>query len=85
MAKSIYVNLDRAEIGKLLKGSEVSEFLKKVGEDVASRAGSDFKVEIDTESRKSRVVANVIDPRPDARFREMRTGNLARALGASSK
>lgn len=85
MAKSVYVNLDRAEIGKLLKGREVSNFLREIGEDVASKAGPDFIVEIDTQSRKSRVVANVIDPRPEARFIEMRTGALARALGATSK
>ncbi len=85
MANSVYINLDRAEIGKLLKSSEVANFLKEVGEDVASKAGPDFRVEIDTESRKSRVVANVIDPRPEARFIEMRTGALARALGATKK
>ena len=85
MAKKVYVNLDRAEIGRFLKGSEVTNFLRKVGEGVASRAGSDYTVQIDTQSRKSRAVANVIDSRREARFIEMRTGNLARALGASKK
>lgn len=85
MARNFYVNLDRAEIGRFLKGSEVTSFLREVGEDVAARAGSDYSVEIDTQSRKSRAVANVIDARPEARFIEMRTGNLARALGASKK
>jgi hypothetical protein len=85
LARNFYVNLDRAEIGRFLKGSEVTSFLREVGEDVAARAGSDYSVEIDTQSRKSRAVANVIDARPEARFIEMRTGNLARALGASKK
>jgi hypothetical protein len=79
------VHLDKAEIGRFLKGPEVSSFLREVGEAVADNAGPEYSVDIDTQSRKSRVVANVIDSRPEARFIEMRTGRLARALGATRK
>ena len=85
VSSRIYVNLDRAEIGKFLKGPEVVGFLREVGEAVASNAGPDYIVEVDTTSRKSRAVANVMDTRPGARFIEARTGTLARALGATKK
>lgn len=86
MAKArVQVKLDSQEIRKLLKGNDVGDFLFDLGEKVANSAGPDYKTEKDFESRKTRVVVNVIDPRPEAKFIEMKTGRLARALGANSK
>ena len=86
MAKArVTVKLDSDEVRKLLKSNDVADFLFDLGEDVASSAGSDYKAVKDFESRKTRVVVNVIDPRPEAKFIEMKTGRLARALGAVSK
>ena len=75
--------LDSPEIRKLLKGPEVSSFLVKVGEAVASNAGPEYSVVLDTTSRKTRALVNVVDTRREAKFLEMRTGRLARALGAT--
>jgi hypothetical protein len=86
MAKGrIYVKLDSPEIKKLLKGPEVKDFLLDLGNDVASKAGPEYKAIADTTSRKSRVVVNVIDPRPKAKYTEMKYGKLARALGEVSR
>lgn len=82
MAKGIYVQLDSGEIRELLRSSEVGNFLEEIGDQVATRAGSEYEVQVDYTSRKSRVVVNVIDPREGALFREQQTGNLARALGS---
>jgi hypothetical protein len=81
----VQVKLDSVEIRKLLKGNDVGDFLFDLGEKVANSAGPDYKTEKDFESRKTRVVVNVIDPRPEAKFIEMKTGRLSRALGANSK
>lgn len=81
----IHVKLDSDEIKKLLKSQELTDFLKDRGEDVASNAGAEYEVQVDRESRKTRVVVNVIDPRPAAKFIEMQTGRLARALGEASR
>ena len=85
MANLVYVNLDRAEVRNLLKSPEVASFLLGIGETVASKAGPEYKAEVDNKSRKSRVVVNVVDDRKEARFIEMSTGRLARALGESKK
>jgi hypothetical protein len=81
----VVVDLDSVEIRKLLKSRDVADFLYDLGDSVASAAGPDYKAVRDFESRKTRVVVNVIDPRPEAKFIEMKTGRLARALGAVSK
>lgn len=81
----VTIKLDSPEIRKLLKGQEVADFLLDLGNQVASAAGSDYDAVKDFDSRKTRVVVNVIDPRPEAKFIEMRTGRLARALGQVSK
>ena len=81
----VYVNLDRAEVRNLLKSPEVASFLLGIGETVASKAGPEYRAEVDTEARQSRVVVNVVDDRREARFIEMSTGRLARALGESKK
>jgi hypothetical protein len=81
----ILVKLDSSEIRELLKSNDVADYLLELGNEVADKAGPDYLAEVDRESRKSRVVVNVIDPRPEARFVEMSTGRLARALGAASK
>jgi hypothetical protein len=81
----VVVKLDSEEIRKLLKGNDVADYLAKLGDSVASSAGPEYKAVKDFESRKTRVVVNVIDPRPEAKFIEMKTGRLARALGAVSK
>jgi hypothetical protein len=81
MAKArIQVKLDSDEIRKLLKSTEVGTFLIGIGQEVASAAGGDYDVEADYNSRKSRVVVNVKDTSEGAMFREMSTGNLARAV-----
>ena len=80
----VEVKLDSPEIRKLLKSNDLAEFLMGIGDAVASKAGGEYSAEI-SNARKSRVVVNVIDPRPEARFIEMKTGNLARALGATKK
>jgi hypothetical protein len=85
LARFAYVQLDSSEVRKLLKSPEVASYLLSLGETVASKAGPEYKAEIDNESRKSRVVVNVVDDRKEARFIEMRTGRLARALGESKK
>lgn len=85
MANLVYVNLDRAEVRNLLKSPEVASFLLGLGETVASKAGPEYRAEVDTEARQSRVVVNVVDDRREARFIEMSTGRLARALGESKK
>jgi hypothetical protein len=82
LAKNVYVKLDKEAIGELLKSSEVGSFLEEVGDQVANKAGSEYEVQVDYTSRKSRVVVNVVDPREGALFREQQTGNLARALGS---
>jgi len=85
LANLVYVNLDRAEVRNLLKSPEVASFLLGLGETVASKAGPEYRAEVDTEARQSRVVVNVVDDRREARFIEMSTGRLARALGESKK
>ena len=82
MAKArVQVKLDSDNIRALLKGPEVGKFLGDLGNKVASNAGPDYLVDIDYTSRKTRVVVNVYDPAPDARFKEASSGRLARALG----
>lgn len=81
----VQVVLDSDEIRKLLKGPEVSKFLVELGEDVASNAGPEYSVVLDTTSRKTRALVNVVDTRREAKFIEMKTGRLARALGATSR
>lgn len=81
----IEVKLDSVEIRNLLKGNEVADFLFELGEEVADKAGPDYEAQKDFQARKTRVVINVIDPRPEARFIEMNTGTLARALGDTSR
>ena len=81
----IEVKLDSAEIRKLLKSEEVGNFLYEIGQEVADKAGPEYETEKDFQSRKTRVVVNVMDPRPEARFIEMSTGRLARALGDTSR
>jgi hypothetical protein len=85
LANLVYVNLDSKEVRKLLKSPEVASYLLSLGETVASKAGTEYRAEVDNESRKSRVVVNVVDDRREARFIEMSTGKLARALGESKK
>jgi hypothetical protein len=85
LARLVYVNLDSSEVRKLLKSPEVASHLLSLGEGVASKAGPEYRAEVDNESRKSRVVVNVVDDRKEARFIEMSTGKLARALGESKK
>jgi hypothetical protein len=81
----VLVVLDSPEIRKLLKGSEVSSFLMELGESVASNAGPEYSVVLDNTSRKTRALVNVVDTRREAKFIEMKTGKLARALGATKK
>ena len=86
MAKArVQVKLDSDEIRKLLKGSDVSKFLMDLGEDVASKAGPEYFPVLDTTSRKTRALVNVVDTRREAKFIEMKTGRLARALGEASR
>ena len=80
----IYVTLDKAEVGKILKGQELSDFLLNLAQEVASKAGPEYEARI-SNARKSRVISIALDPRPDAKFREMNTGRLARALGATQR
>lgn len=82
MAK-IRVELDRVEVGKILKGEGITELLLDIGNDVANKAGDGYEAQVG--SRKTRAVVNVIDPREGAFFREASTGNLARALGGTSR
>lgn len=85
MAKArIDVQLDKAEIGKIMKGKELSDFLLEIAQDVASKAGPEFEARI-SNARKSRVIAIALDPSPNARFKEMETGRLARALGDATR
>jgi hypothetical protein len=81
----ILVKLDSPEIRELLKSNDVADYLLELGNKVADKAGPDYLAAVDREARKSRVVVNVLDPRPEARFVEMKTGRLARALGETSK
>ena len=81
----VQVVLDSPEIRKLLKGPEVSSYLVELGEAVASNAGPEYSVVLDTTSRKTRALVNVVDTRREAKFIEMKTGRLARALGATKK
>jgi hypothetical protein len=81
----ILVKLDSDEIRKLLKSNDVGDYLLDLGKQVADKAGPDYIASLDKESRKTRVVVNVGDPRPGAKFIEMRTGRLARALGETKK
>jgi hypothetical protein len=73
----VYVRLDRAEVGNLLKSPEVGSFLRDIGKKIAS---ADSNYEVQDWTRATRRVVNVVDPRPDARFREMSTGQMARAV-----
>lgn len=86
MAKArVRVELDSPQIRKLLKGSDVGKFLLELGNEVASNAGPEYEARLDNVSRKTRILVNVVDPRPEAKFIEMKTGRLARALGATKK
>ena len=67
-----------------MKGQELSSFLLDLAEDVASKAGPEFEARI-SNARKSRVISIALDPSPNARFKEMETGRLARALGEATR
>lgn len=83
MAKArVGLKLDRAGIGQIMKSSELAGALEEIAQGVASAAGDGYEVTVETERRKSRVIAHVIDPSPRAMGREMATGNLARAVGS---
>lgn len=84
VSQIVRVQLDRSAVGELLKSQEVSSFLLEIAKDVASEAGGEYEASISS-ARKSRTMAIVSDPRPEARFVEMRTGRLARALGSASR
>lgn len=82
---STRVVLDRIAVGDLLKSQEVGDYLLAIADKVADAAGPEYQSRVDYTSRKSRVVAIALDPREEARFVEMSTGKLARALGTVSK
>lgn len=84
VSQIVRVQLDRSAVRELLRSSEVSSFLMEIANEVVSVAGSDYEASISS-ARKSRTMAVVADTRPEARFVEMRTGNLARALGRASR
>ena len=81
----VNIKLDKAGVGDLLKSKEVGNYLLALAGKVADAAGPDYESRVDYTSRKSRVVAIALDPRAEARFVEMNTGTLARALGTVSK
>lgn len=83
MAKTVWIELDRAGVGNLLKSPEVASFLEDIGNTVAQNAGPEYQSNINSTRRTTRVIVEVIDPRPDAKWREAKTGNLAKALGAA--
>jgi hypothetical protein len=80
----IQVKLDSPAVRALLKSSEVETYLLGIAETVAANAGPDYKV-MASRARASRAMAIVLDPRDDAKFREMSKGTLARALGAATR
>jgi hypothetical protein len=82
---STRVVLDKEGVGDLLKSKEVGNYLLAIADKVASAAGPEYESKVDYTSRKSRVVAIALDPREEARFVEMSTGKLARALGTVSE
>lgn len=79
----VWVQLNSAEVRKILKGPGTTQLLKDLGEQVVQAGGSDYEVQ--EGSRQNRAVVNVIDPREGAMFRESQTGRLARALGSVSR
>lgn len=81
MAK-VKVTLDKDGITEFMRSDDILSVLMEVAETVANNAGPDYKAVEWT--RPSRAVANVIDEREDAMFREAAEGNLARAVGRSS-
>jgi hypothetical protein len=82
---STRVVLDKQGVGDLLKSKEVGNYLLAIADKVANAAGSEYESRVDYTSRKSRVVAIALDPREEAKFVEMSTGKLARALGTVSE
>jgi hypothetical protein len=80
----IDVKLDKAEIGKIMKGPELAAFLLELAEDVATKAGPEFEART-SNARKSRVISIALDPSPNAKFKEMNSGRLARALGEATR
>lgn len=80
----IDVKLDSKEVRAILKDPELESFLLGIAQDVADNAGSEYEART-SNARASRVIAIALDPRPDAKFREMNRGALARALGAATR
>jgi hypothetical protein len=86
MAKArVGIRLDKPGIGQLLKSSEMAATVTSVAEDLASAAGSDYSVVTDTDRRKTRVIAMVVDYGSRALGREAATGNLARAVASKTE
>lgn len=82
MAK-VWVELDRAGVGNILKSSELASLLLEIADDVNSAAGN--KYETRTRQRSTRVISEVLDNRSGAIYRESATGDMARALGSVKK
>jgi hypothetical protein len=74
---------DKQGIRDLLKSPELGSTLRQVAEEVDAAAGGGYDVELTFDRRTSRAISMVKDMSEGARFREMTTGKLARAIGLS--
>lgn len=82
MAKRIPIRLDKPGITQLLKSDDLAYFLRQVADEVSASAGDGYRVVVDFDRRKSRVISMVLG---DDFGREVVTGNLARAVGRKLK
>jgi hypothetical protein len=72
---------DKQGIRSLLKSPEIGTALRQIAQEVDTAAGGGYEVELTFDRRTSRAISMVKDMSEGARFREMTTGKLARAIG----
>ncbi len=77
------LELNFAEVGRLLKSNEVLGYLTQLGQAIANTAGPGHQVQAYRGRSRARVTVRTATP--EAMRREAKNHNLARALGAARR
>ncbi|MBP2057011.1 hypothetical protein J2Z60_000173 [Lactobacillus colini] len=78
----IKFTLNRSGVRELLKGSAMQNMLTKMGNDVASRAGSDYKAV--TSVKGTRAINTIMPDSVQAHYKNLKHNTLLKALGGGN-
>lgn len=76
---NVKFTLNRSGVGELLKGSEMQNLLTKLGNDVASRAGDDYKSVASV--KPTRAISTIMPDSVKAHYENLKHNTLLNALG----